>query len=513
MVAEKNRWWVILLFNLLYYSLLLCVLPVQFEGNDDVLMCMIANGVYGGVPDCHLVFMNALLGFFLKCLYQVTHYIEWYTLYLVVIHIFSFTIIAHKIISAQNFDVFSKVIILAISYALGIRIILALQFTTTAGVAAFAGCLLILYGKKNDYVGAFFMLILSAITRFEVTGLILLLFSPLFIKMIADNKKNIRMFFLLALVIFCLPIIDNAFYSSIEWKEYKRYNYYRGKINDNPNFYRAENKLPKNISNDDYQMFIWGVGDGKVFTIENVKAIYDILHHPSIEIKCKYIKNIIVSKKYFIPVIIICLLCILNIMYIKSSYKWYLLTMLLLFITVFIAISSNAYIKDRVFLCMLLPMIYIILVSNFRKKQHIPEIIFFCIVSYGLGSTIVKNKQQKLPNALICEQLDLLEKTKQTNDRVYNIDFRIAMQNVWRIKDIPARPVTLGWLTYYPCSKEYLLGYDDFINNDIVILSQLNEVAVIEQQQQYLLEKYNIFTEYNIQQKTEHYALFKLTKK
>ena len=66
----------VLLFNTLFFTLVAYLLPMRFEENDDVVMCMIANGVYSGSPDCHLVFINAIYGSVLARLYSLI-YVIW----------------------------------------------------------------------------------------------------------------------------------------------------------------------------------------------------------------------------------------------------------------------------------------------------------------------------------------------------------------------------------------------------------------------------------------------------
>ena len=62
----------ILIINICLFFFFSYFLPIRYEENDDVIMCMIANGIYGGIPDCHLVFMNAILGSLLSSLYKLT---------------------------------------------------------------------------------------------------------------------------------------------------------------------------------------------------------------------------------------------------------------------------------------------------------------------------------------------------------------------------------------------------------------------------------------------------------
>lgn len=508
----------LLLLHIIVFALLSWVLPIQYEENDDVMMCMIANGIYGGEPDCHLVFINAIIGYLLKSLYNVTHAIEWYTLMLAIIQIVSMSTLAYQIITADKFSKWLKICCCSLLYLFWIRIIATFQFTTTSGISAFAGCVILLNGKKWDYIYAFLLILTSALIRIEVALMMLLLFSPLFLRMVISYRKHIVTFTILTLLVISCPLIDNTFYSTPEWKYFKQYNTLRGKINDNPNFFRAKEKLPDGISYDeDYHMFLWGVGDGKVFSLDKVRDIYNTLHHPSFMVKLKHFKNIVVSKKYFIPVLIILLLTLLVIINTKSSYRWYLLAIIGLFIGVFVLISMNAYVKDRVFLCMLLPISYALTLSMANEYDNLSKKLKWCILGCFLVmmcfydvSAICRNNETALLEDGYAEQCSLLQQTK---DYVYDFDCGIAMKNVWHIKDFPAQPIILGWLTYIPLSKHILLGYDDFVKNNIVIFSEIGNTTTVDRIQNYLLNKYDMDVQYSILNQSEHYILYQITQR
>ena len=120
------------------------VLPLGFEENDDVMMCMIANGSYSGTPDCHLVYINVLYGMVLAGLYRLTTAVEWYTLSFVVLHILSMSVIVYCILTTPNRARWERILWLIVLYVLWARIIIAFQFTTTAGLVCLAGCMLLM---------------------------------------------------------------------------------------------------------------------------------------------------------------------------------------------------------------------------------------------------------------------------------------------------------------------------------------------------------------------------------
>ena len=69
----KNLSYIVLAANVVFFAVMAVVLPLGFEENDDVMMCMIANGSYTGTPDGHLVYINVLYGWALAALYHHRH--------------------------------------------------------------------------------------------------------------------------------------------------------------------------------------------------------------------------------------------------------------------------------------------------------------------------------------------------------------------------------------------------------------------------------------------------------
>ena len=141
--------YIVLAFNIVYFTVLALALPLTFEENDDVMMAMIANGSYSGMPDCHLVYINVIYGWVLTLLYGLTRAIEWYTLSFAVLHILSMSVLSYCVLTTPNRSNWERVLWLLILYVLWARIIIALQFTTTAGLTCLAGCMLLLRESKK----------------------------------------------------------------------------------------------------------------------------------------------------------------------------------------------------------------------------------------------------------------------------------------------------------------------------------------------------------------------------
>ena len=138
------------------------VLPLQFEENDDVVMAMIANGTYSGSPDCHLVYINVIYGAVLAFLYGITKAVEWYTLAFAALHVVSMSVLVYCILTTENRSSWERWLWSIVLYVLWARIIVALQFTTTAGLVCLAGCMLLLRESRKARWSGVMLVVIAA---------------------------------------------------------------------------------------------------------------------------------------------------------------------------------------------------------------------------------------------------------------------------------------------------------------------------------------------------------------
>lgn len=151
----KKYWSFITLLgiNVIFFVIISFLFDIRFEENDDVMMCLIANGNYSGKPDCHLVFQNALWGYILSSLYGLIASVEWYSLFLFITHIVAITIITSSIIQKWKDNIILLLFFLIGIYTLWSVTIQSFQFTTTSGLICIAGCVLLLNSANNTLWG------------------------------------------------------------------------------------------------------------------------------------------------------------------------------------------------------------------------------------------------------------------------------------------------------------------------------------------------------------------------
>lgn len=265
--------WLLLLLNIIFFVLMAWLLPIHYEENDDVSMCMIANGVRSGSPDGHLVFINALFGWVLAGLYRLTTAVEWYTLSFCVLHVLAMTGIVYFVLKDVNIQPLMKGLFLVLMYVMWVRMIIAFQFTTTAGLLCFSGCLALLQSsKKWRFVGISAIFVASLI-RFQAAGLVGLLFAPVLILEYIKDKHAAYWIAAVAALAIVGHWADGLFYRQADWTYYRAYNEARGFINDNPNVLLVENDLPEGVEPADYQMLCSFEGDPNVISLEQLQDI------------------------------------------------------------------------------------------------------------------------------------------------------------------------------------------------------------------------------------------------
>ncbi len=180
------------------------LLPLGFEENDDVMMAMIANGTYSGSPDYHLVYINVIYGAVLAALYSLTTAIEWYTLCFAILHICSMSVISYCILTTPNRARWERILWLIVLYVLWTRVIVALQFTTTAGLVCLAGCMLLLRGSWQARWSGVLLVIVAALIRFMAAGLVGLLMAPIIVYTYRlEWRKYIAVVVMLTAVVGC----------------------------------------------------------------------------------------------------------------------------------------------------------------------------------------------------------------------------------------------------------------------------------------------------------------------
>ncbi len=220
----------------------------RFGANDDFGMAQIANGGFTGKPSEYLIFINVILGHFLKLCYQIAPSVQWYPLLQVLSMAFAFAVFIHlgfivlKSLahheSLLNWSLISTLFVVVFSQF--IVWVYTINFSTTAYFCSTLGLSAVLLSLRiNPNVFALtpiFVCFLGFLWRPQafmsaVPIFLLVLFFQFRKVPSLSLVKNVS---LLAFVIFLASYLDQlAYTSSDKWRAFYEYNMLRGKIHAN----------------------------------------------------------------------------------------------------------------------------------------------------------------------------------------------------------------------------------------------------------------------------------------
>lgn len=282
--------------NIIVLEFVLVFCEIKYETSDDYIMSKIVSGAYGGEHNPHLIYINIIVGFFLKIMYAVVPQISWYLILQLGISLVGCTAFTYVILKRMPFvwGYFFAVVFLLV-FAKDLYIVV--QFTKTATMSIMSGSICFLDGlfsRRRDRVrvgmtGACLVLAGSLI-RFNAIyiagGFILLIVVEWMLKerpwITQIGRKHIWKCVLSGVVLICLVLLgrlyDHMYYNADV--QYKRFSYYGQQRSRNVDRaaqgYEAleESLRSEGVSYNDYQMVRqWNFADREFFTAERLENI------------------------------------------------------------------------------------------------------------------------------------------------------------------------------------------------------------------------------------------------
>lgn len=460
----------VVVINIAFVLIVINTIGLMFDSTDDVGMCYVANGKMFGIPDNHLVFINAIYGTFLASLYVINPNIEWYSVLFLIIHIISFTAISLCILNDKR-TIVSKLIMFVILYVFWIRCITGFQFTTTAGIACFAGCLLIIRDSFwEKFIGALFIVVASLI-RFEMAAFIGLLFSPMVIYSYGRNYKNYIVCFVMLIVVLCAHKADQLFYQTEEWKIYLDYNQKRSKINDNPNARVLFDTEIDGLSKNDNLMILGTEQDVSIIDANTLSEVNNVVLSKT---KLSRLKNVYQLKYYFVILLFFSVvLLIILVSKVSLKIKILALSSLCLFVSLLMFKSIDWYLKDRVVIPAIVPLTYIFITCLFESElNHKINVCMIFVIGLFVSFTFMK-------------QIIEVYNSKKSLDDIWNKQYALMKRNgldmLWPsdVYEQGLNPLALksndinyifgGWFLSYP-AENVLHNHKELIDKKIGIL-------------------------------------------
>jgi len=516
---------IILFFNIVFFFLSAYLLPIHFQTNDDVGMCLWASGAYTGTPEARLVFINVVYGLILSFFYKTFVGIEWYPLFFSIIHITSLSIIVYSFINV-NRSRSVKIVSIIFIYILELTIIQNLQFLTTAAIAAFAGTTLLFNKKTVSNIFGIVLFLIGTLVRFDAGMLVMLLMLPCFgYGLFLDWRKNIRAIILVVICVsgaFVFRIIDKQAYKNEEWSYYAAYNAARGQINGNAASIEMIDNLPNDVSIYDFILLDSFFPDGKYMDLQKLNKLKNLLRETSIIAKVRAAQFFLSDFGPIIQLIIITLaLCFLS----ADRRKRIFLFSYFFFLIILIFVCSALFgrIPERLFWGMCYPILFVLYsnVPKFPKKDLINVWIFILVLLnlvFLYNVYVTKIKINEVSNSVqLKEQREILELTRNKDMTIIVPGAALMYEHLCGPFDYHKYYSGLsvkgtGSATNIPYNKGYFDSYLSLLDENIFLFIG-NGSFTVPLVQNALIENYGCETELLTVIEKNYYSLIKFVKK
>lgn len=519
---------------------------MNFETNDDNALSRIISG-FSGENEPHMIFINYILGSFLKCFYLFNQSVPWYDLFqcficfcsLTGINYFLFKIIKSKynIFLVLSFNIF-------VAYELYVKV----QYTKTAGIASTAGLLILLLFtlfENRSILGVSVGILLSLIGfcyRANMFFVSLLICSSIglyfFLNNIGIDKKvfwkKVVSCILSLFVLFCTLgmayFVDCRAYSSYEWKVYfEKYNSFRTIYDYNHVDFDDEKIKENGLEIDDVEIKMlkrWTSGDTEIFSNDNLKKLSKSMEAPHNSLSdfiVSMVRNLLLrcySPFLFFSFSVLILL-------IRNKIKFKHIIMLLYIGLSILIVYSYMYTIGRIFInrvdCIIWfsATIPVIMMINNCVKQYLKIHIIILLTIFILFQTLHYSKYRILNTDIQTkiENREVFDEISNDKEHLYlSTTFGLSFSEAYTIfDDIPLSggenfTYLGGWTSYAPFETEKLSNYgiknpyDDIIDNDLVYIIDED----IDNTIQYIRKHYNRNADAVVVKEVNKYKIYRI---
>ena len=470
----------VLMVNIAFVAILASVLPIRYEENDDIMMAMIANGSYSGMPDYHLVYINVIYGYVLTLLYGWTSGIEWYTISFMVLHVLSMSFLSYCILTTPNRARWEKSLWLLVLYVLWSRIVISLQFTTTAGFVCLAGCVLLMRERSSSRWLGVLLVVIASLIRFMAAGLVGLLMAPIIVYVLRLNwRRYIPIVVMLVLIVGCRAVNNKSYNGDSEWRYYKEYNQLRAQLNDNPNAYKLQpGQLPSEVDWIDYQLLLRFTPDPEQIDLKAIRQLSATVGAVPLN---EQLTNLQRMEKYAVEIAILSVLLILMILTTGNKGKYIFLIGYSFFVAALVVyVSMDGFLKNRVFICMLLPLLltdFMLLPDTTGLKRRWGIGIVMLSLSVWYLMQIRSEVTIAEHNRYVWRQKQIPVLSYVPHDAyVITLGTSMAMEggNPWNIWALPYKKYTLGWMTWNPLNRQVGDSYRVLLRDDMYVFTSVD---------------------------------------
>ena len=461
----------ILLFGILFFFL-----PILYEENDDLYMMLIASGSYSGTPDEHLIFTHFICGGFFNFLYSSLPGLEWYTWTLVLIQVlacaFAFQYIIHNVK-----DKWVQIALLVFLGAVFIHFSLQIQFTKVAALATIGGVLSIRMEKPGYRWAGFILVLMGGMLRWEAAVLVLVLSGPTFLSEWIQGRKiipsrQIIIWICSGIIVILSMASDRIYYSSEpDWSFYQDFKFLLAKIVNNRGAWDVQDKIPPEISQEDYLLLMDFFPNPEVIGIPEMESIEKQIDARSFSEKSKYFLGEIVVYRSWLFMLLV--LVSMEIFRRQGLWRYSGIASFGVLLFLIFYITLNAVYKNRVFIPSVISIVFFLPYGMHKrdwtgiKSLAFPGIIFVLALGVlGQVKDIIqenfdRKKTPEIQFALINAYLDLDPNARLIS---YREHFNVENFNPFDFSDgyPTGRLHSAGWRSHIPFHKEYFNSFEPF---------------------------------------------------
>ena len=286
---SRKKWAVLSGISLLYFILCIVFGCLKYVTSDDAIMNLIAAGAFGS-PSQYLIFNNIVIGYFLKFMYAVIPFVNWYLWLYLFFNLLSIIVICVVITDRLPMKA-SILVTVLINLLLAYDFYSNIQFTQSSTLYGVAGVALILAQLFYEKKSVILMVIATAIIAMGVGARVVgvgmvapfVLAMLLFYKGDLKNKiKKVAIFFLMPIIVSVLMLAANfyAYYMNPEWRYFTDWNNIMSEKRDFGNFNFSWNKdeyLAAGFTEIDFKLMdMWLWNDTEYFTLDRLKTMKEI---------------------------------------------------------------------------------------------------------------------------------------------------------------------------------------------------------------------------------------------
>ncbi|WP_280645171.1 MULTISPECIES: hypothetical protein [unclassified Dysgonomonas] len=332
------------------------------------------------------------------------------------------------------------------------------------------------------------MFVVASLIRFDAAMLVLVvscpvLYYPIHLKQKEGKLRN-ELLFLSLIVI--LPVVckvtDHVIYKADkDWAHYKEYNYYRGKVNDNPSLNTIKGGHP-NLIDVDYDLFDRFFIDENFWDLTTVKGMYEEIGELGIEKKIPHVYPNFDGYRIYI---LLLFLFLLGQIYLarRSSDKIILSLSFCLFLSALFYVSFTNLLKERVFLTALIGLFWVLFSAGGDVKKLKIEYFtysFFIVFLFFFIQKMVVTRSN-------IDKLDLMDQNTLLNNVeipegefliTYYDGLKLEKYSPYEISDKVGDTKILfsGWMAGTPFNREYFTSYKDIIDRNMIFIRNSNDL-------------------------------------